>query len=206
MKDYDSELKKTVDINIISLNNKIKDCENEKRKYMVNYNEISVKIKSLPKELQKKIFILAMKFFWRNDTLYNSKVPLYSKYNEYLITQKKRMSIDNVHFLHLDFNTLPENKTYILGCQCKYCIDFSREKKDELFNYVCNSRTRFLKTITCDEITFGNGVSLPNDYYIYEYISYVNGFNFTKGRFYNALDDDPKESPIYFSSEIVDRF
>ena len=28
---------------------------------------------------------------------------------------------NNVHFLHLEFNTLPENKQWIPGCQCEYC-------------------------------------------------------------------------------------
>ena len=28
---------------------------------------------------------------------------------------------NNIHFLHLPFNTLPENKKWIMGCQCDFC-------------------------------------------------------------------------------------
>jgi len=202
MNDYDYELKKSMDINIIRLNNQLKDHENIKRIYMVQYSPLSRDIKLLPKEIQKKIYIYALQFFWKNDILFNSKVPIYSIYINHLIKAKKDMYLNNIHFLHLDFNILPENKTYILGCQCDYCYRFNRKKKNELYNYVRDHKSRFFELINCDGSTFGNGVSSPNDYDTYEYISYVNGYNFTKGRYYSPLDEDPKDSPIYFTSDI----
>ena len=37
--------------------------------------------------------------------------------------QKKlwEAQLHNIHFLHLPFNTLPENKKWIMGCQCDFC-------------------------------------------------------------------------------------
>jgi hypothetical protein len=35
----------------------------------------------------------------------------------------------NIHFLHLPCNTLPDNKTYIVGCQCNTCkTDLTRDE------------------------------------------------------------------------------
>jgi len=31
--------------------------------------------------------------------------------------------VKNIHFLHLPFNTLPENKKWIMGCRCNFCIN-----------------------------------------------------------------------------------
>ena len=38
--------------------------------------------------------------------------------------------INNIHFLHLDFNTLPENKKWIMGCQCKFCIEYEEDNME----------------------------------------------------------------------------
>jgi hypothetical protein len=30
--------------------------------------------------------------------------------------------LKNIHFLHLPMNIIPENKEWIMGCQCDFCI------------------------------------------------------------------------------------
>lgn len=204
MEPYDLNLKKTSDVNIFTIKNFTKVLEDEMRIALVDYSELSMRIKKLPKEMQKKIFILAMKDYWKNDILYNSKLPFFSVYNEYLNNEKKKMVVDNVHFLHLDFNTLPENKKYISGCQCEYCKKYPREEKDKIYNYINNSPTFFLDSIGASELYFGNGITRPNDYYLYDYLSYVRDFNFNKGKYFSPFED-PINSPIYFSSEIVEK-
>ena len=204
MDTYDVKLKESVDTEIFSINHLTKLLENEMGIARVEYKEITINIQKLPKEIQKKIFVLAMKDYWKNDTLYKSKLPFFSVYNEYLNKEKKKMVIDNVHFLHLDFNILPENKQYISGCRCDYCKNYPRKEKDKIYNYINNSREAFLETITSDELCFGNGVSIPNDYYIYDYISYVKDFNYNKDKYYSPLED-VEDSPIYFSSEILEK-
>ena len=35
----------------------------------------------------------------------------------------------NIHALHLPFNTLPQNKKWIPGCQCETCKNYDGEDK-----------------------------------------------------------------------------
>lgn len=202
MDKYDVKLKESAHTETFDINHLTKLLENEMEIEQVEYKEITINIQKLPKEIQKKIFVLSMKDYWKNDILYNSKLPFFSVYNDYLNKEKKKMVIDNVHFLHLDFNTLPENKKYISGCQCEFCKNYSRKEKDKLYNHINNSDETFLETINSHELCFGNGVSIPNDYYIYEYISYVKDFNYNKDKYYSPLED-VEGSPIYFSFENI---
>lgn len=180
----------------------------------VEEREVTKKIKNLPKEIQKKIYIYALKFFYRED--FKNK-PLFSIHNRYvgLITKmKKEVLVDNVHFLHLDCNTLPENKKYILGCQCDYCKSCPRSLKDKIYDDLMRKPSNglgvssFLKTIDGSGIGniagFCNCVFNPNDFYDYEYKSYLEGYNFVKDAYYSPLKEDPLESPLYFSSSVVD--
>lgn len=177
----------------------------------VEERELTKKIKGLPKEIQKKIYIYSLKFFYRED--FKNK-PLYSIHNRYvgvINEMKKKVLVDNVHFLHLDCNTLPENKKYILGCQCEYCKGCPRSLKDKIYTDVMRKPSRvssFLKTIDGggigDIAGFCNCVFNPNDFYDYEYKSYLEGYNFEKDAYYSPLKENPLESPLYFSSSLVD--
>ena len=56
----------------------------------------------------------------------------------------------NIHFLHLEFNTLPENKKWIMGCQCKYCQDYEYENELEchsLYNEEYDKGEKYLTTV-----------------------------------------------------------
>ena len=126
---------------------------------------------------------------------------------------KKRVIIDNVHILHLDCNTLPENKKYIMGCQCDYCISCSRELKDEMYSHVNGSIPGFIRSIVGLESEFFgelehfcNGVISPSEFFEYDYNTYSVGYNFKKDGFFSHLKEDPKESPVYFSSEIEEMY
>lgn len=177
----------------------------------VKESELTKKIKSLPKEIQKKIYIYSLKFFYRKD--FKNK-PLYTIHNRYLGVineMKKKVLVDNVHFLHLDCNTLPENKKYILGCQCDYCKGCPRSLKDKIYTDVMRkpySVSSFLKTIEGggigDIAGFCNNVFNPNDFYVYEYKSYLEGYNFKKDAYYSPLKENPLKSPLYFSSSITE--
>ena len=130
------ELKKMISREIIDDVIKKYTIENVKGR------KITKKIKSLPKELQKKIYIYSLKFFYREN--FKNK-PLYSIHNRYvgvINEMKKKVLVDNVHFLHLECNTLPENKKYILGCQCDYCRSCPRSLKDEIYDNVMRKSSR----------------------------------------------------------------
>lgn len=90
-------------------------------------------IQLLPKDIQKKIYILSFKLFWRDYIPLTAKISSwYDRKNkiEKIIFDSK---IKNIHFLHLPFNTISENKEWIMGCQCSYCIKI--EKKNRKRNY-----------------------------------------------------------------------
>lgn len=83
----------------------------------------------LPDDLKKKLYIWCMRIFWRN------YVPLTAKVSSWYEKKIKveRVLYDsrekNIHFMHLPFNTLPENKRWIMGCQCSYCKDYGKRGK-----------------------------------------------------------------------------
>ena len=89
------------------------------------YNQLSIfeSIKSLPKDLQKRIYIFYWKYFWRNYTPLTAKIPSWYKRKNYIEKTLWEAKQKNIHFLHLPFNTLPENKKWIMGCQCDFCIN-----------------------------------------------------------------------------------
>ena len=194
---YDYTLKKDMDINIVILDEYMDRINDIARIYMVRYNDLSRRIRDLPEGVQVFIFIYAMKKYWKNKLIQESIVPLYSKYNMHLLNYKRDMVINNIHFLHLDFNTLPENKKYILGCQCKYCINYPRDEKDKLYEQVDDDNS-FLRSIKGGCHDFGNGITSPNLYNEeQEYISYVTGYNYMKDK---VVDEEGGERGLSVSA------
>ena len=119
-----------------------------------------------------------MKKYWKDRLLNNDTfLPLYVKYNQKLISYQRNVLFNNIHFLHLDCNTLPENKKYILGCQCDYCISYPQSTKRDIYNTVNGDIYKFLDTINCTGDELGNGVIPFNYSEDPEYISYVNNYN-----------------------------
>lgn len=92
---------------------------------MNNFNNKSLEesIQLLPKELQKRIYIFYWKLFWRDYVPLTAKPPSWLKYANYIQNKLWEAQKDNIHFLHLPFNTLPENKKWIMGCQCDFCLN-----------------------------------------------------------------------------------
>ena len=64
---------------------------------------------------------MSMRFYWRNIFMNTKLRPMWCDYKKYLDNEIKKCTIDNVHFMHLDFNTLKENKKWIPGCGCEFC-------------------------------------------------------------------------------------
>ena len=70
-------------------------------------------------------------------------------------------------------NTLPENKEYILGCQCDFCIDYKYKKK---FNHLININSISGKEIYyIDEEIFVKKILKMDDIKWYN-INYWNQF------------------------------
>ena len=84
-------------------------------------NDIKYMIQYLPKEIQKRIYIMTWKGFWREYIPQTTKPPSWIKHMNYIKKTLWESRLNNIHFLHLPFNTLPENKKWIMGCQCDFC-------------------------------------------------------------------------------------
>jgi hypothetical protein len=87
----------------------------------------------LPTSLKNKIYITWMREFWKEYVPLTAKIP--SWYPRRIATEKEIYDSrhKNIHFLHLPFNTLRENKRWIIGCQCQDCLSedlLSNEEKE----------------------------------------------------------------------------
>tara|TARA_B100000214_G_C23969618_1_gene629442 strand:+ start:2618 stop:3310 length:693 start_codon:yes stop_codon:yes gene_type:complete len=209
-KDYGTDIS-----NGLNENFKIRDrfgetLKNEIRCEIVKRSSFSKQLKGLPKEIQRRIYIFAMKGFWKNDFLRRPLKPIWCDYKKYLDNQYKKCIIDNVHFMHLEFNTLPEYKRWIPGCQCDYCIHHHESKKDE-FDKIFNDPDYFYEIIQCNsfECNFWNQHLIifahVNDLFTENMIPSIRIFDPLRGymtQIYDQIKMSPHESPIYFSYEI----
>ncbi len=86
------------------------------------------KINQLPEELQIKLCIYTWRLYWRNYFPLTAKVPSWYHSKTLIENTIFQSKLKNIHFLHLPFNTLPENKKWIMGCQCDYCSNYKNKK------------------------------------------------------------------------------
>ena len=119
----------------------------------------------LPIQIRNKLYIFCMKEFWKTYVPLTAKVP--SWYNgavrqQYMLHTARS---DNIHLLHLSFNTLYENRKYIVGCQCHFCkfdVSRKRKRKEQLKNI--ESINYFNKTVPETDSKWNSPVE-----YIYNY-------------------------------------
>ena len=112
--------------------------------------------------------------------------------------------------MHLDFNTLKENKKWIPGCGCEFCQTYKNNHVNEVqstLTNILNDPSYFLTDcINCYEL-------IPNKWNMHM-IYYGSPPDYTKftifdslaDMFENQIKDDPHESPIYFSEEIMNMY
>lgn len=156
----------------------------------MNINLIN-KISQLPKEIQKKIYIYSFKLFWRNYIPLTAKIPSWQKRHNYIQKTLWKSRQQNIHFLHLPFNTLPENKQWIMGCQCEFCLnDNTISEIEKHCHYLVQYRNDNYfpdKFMPCET------VSMWNEYYVYHFKSltdYIKIF----GKNYDPLCGSYKEN------------
>jgi len=78
-------------------------------------------INLMPKDIQRRLCITTWREFWKIYVPLTAKPPSWLKYKNYVDKTLWEARLNNIHFLHLPFNTLPENKKWIMGCQCDFC-------------------------------------------------------------------------------------
>ena len=213
--EYGKRFKQQMDI----LNYHVKrfnPIESEIRCEIIKRKPITKELKKFPKEIRYKIYIFSMKRFWKDKMEEQSLKPMWCDYKKYVDNEMKKCIIDNIHFMHLDFNTLPENKKWIPGCQCNYCINYHKYKINE-YETIIEDESEFLKIIHCNDtfINFWNKYLHYNVVSNHEEIMELIGFNGIgcpirifdplKGYLrtvYDQIKMNPNDSPIYFSNEV----
>jgi len=116
-----------------------KCLEQSKKRYLfINPSDLlAYNINQLPPQLRNKIYIMCMRNFWRNYIPLTAKVPSWYQLS---VTRNKQLFYaqqNNVHLLHLSFNTLYKNRKYIVGCQCHFCkydVSSKRKRKEQQKN------------------------------------------------------------------------
>ena len=103
----------------------------------INHLTIKEVLDTLPPTIRNKIYILCMKEFWKHYVPLTAKVP--SWYNHKIKIEKEIFDSKqkNIHFMHLPFNILPQNKKWIMGCQCKECLSenlLTNEEKEFFYH------------------------------------------------------------------------
>ena len=195
-KNYDHELKMRMRKKNFFMNNKknIVDIKKTKEKSLTKM------IVLLDDNIQKKIYIYAMKEYWKYILLNKPLLSLTDKYNIYLKKELSKTLLNNIHFLHLDFNCKPGYKEYISGCQCSFCKGFSKEEKDQGYVNIMNGEDPYFN---CESLYKYSENTLPLNWF-YENIdesSYITYFDFLKGSYEDPIRTCPHESPQYFSCE-----
>jgi len=112
---------------LLKLKKKLKREYNIHKKEMKHHENFqkddwNYKITLFPREIQAKICIHTWKNFWRSYVPLTAKPPSWIAYANYVKKILWEAQQKNIHFLHLPFNTLPENKEWIMGCQCDFCL------------------------------------------------------------------------------------
>jgi len=110
-------------------------------------DDIKQNISLLPLEIQKKICILSWRGFWREYVPITAKIP--SWYNRKIMIENMiyKARLNNIHFLHLSFNTLEENKKWIMGCQCNFCNKIKYKYKRKYYDKLINNENYFINSM-----------------------------------------------------------
>jgi len=137
-----------------------------KKKQRIKYNNYKQFIKfrsaiiSLPKEIQRKIYIKTWRLYWRHYIPKTAQIPSWTKRANWVQKQLWEARQKNIHFLHLPFNTLPQNKQWILGCQCDFCLNESNvepiEKHMHALMQYRNSSYFSDKMMPCETVSWWN--------------------------------------------------
>jgi len=202
---YDYHIKDIVNIGKFFSREKKFNEDKEKSIESIENRRLTSQIKELPCETQKKVYIYAIKKYWKEHVLDTIKIPFWMHYQNYLTKEYSKVILQNVHFLHLDFNTKPENKQYISGCQCEYCISYPQFEKDHQYNQILNGKDHHFD---CPSLYDFENLLPTNWFTTYDYtkLTIMPTFDNKRGRYENPIYSSPHDSPMYFSNEIIEKY
>ena len=101
---------------------KMRRKKRQRKKLFREKWRLRTQINQMPHDIQKKLCIWTWRLYWRDFVPITAKIPTWMVRSQYMQRQLWEARINNIHFLHLPMNTIPENKVWIMGCQCDYCI------------------------------------------------------------------------------------
>ena len=87
---------------------------------------------------------------------------------------------NNIHFMHLEFNTLPENKKYIMGCQCDFCKDYFLKNIDNI--KLCLTEKEFI----CDNLKLSEYHDFNKNYWNHYIVNDLKVYD----HLYEIIDDN----------------
>ena len=94
------------------------------------------RIQKMPPDIQKKLCIWTWRLYWRDFVPITAKIPSWMHFQAFQQRQLWEARLRNIHFLHLPMNTLPENKKWIMGCQCNFCVSTKEPSQYKQINQV----------------------------------------------------------------------
>ena len=148
-------------------------------------------ISILPKDIQKRIYIITWKGFWREYIPLIAKPPSWLKHYNYVQNTLWEAKQKNIHFLHLPFNTLPENKKWIMGCQCDFCLnDNTVSEMEKHCHYLIQYRN---ENYFPDKFMPYESTSMWNEYYVYLFKSLTDPIKIL-GKNFDPLCNSYKEN------------
>lgn len=124
---------------------------------MIKILLLKYRISKLPKEIQRKLYIYCFRRLWRNYSPVTSKIPIWYQRKIDIDNEIFQAKLKNIHFLHLSFNTLPENKRWIMGCQCDYCLQVNKQHKRIQYYKQHNDSNFFYRNQPFSDIAWHNG-------------------------------------------------
>ena len=117
------------------------------------------KIQQMPLDIQKKLCIWTWRLYWREFVPVTAKVPSWMYFYKMQQRYLWEARLNNIHFLHLPMNTLPENKEWIMGCQCNFClttpVPSHYGKASRVVDHIDNIKN-FSDTVPEETISFWN--------------------------------------------------
>ncbi len=102
-------------------------------------DNLKYNISLLPKDLQKKLYIITWRLFWRDYIPLSAKVPSWYERKILIESILYKSKVNNIHFMHLPFNTLEINKKWIFGCQCDFCKKIKYKYKRKEYNKLADN-------------------------------------------------------------------
>jgi hypothetical protein len=130
-------------------------CERDRTRaqQLLNRENLRYNMSQLPRDIIGKLYIYAMRKFWRKYVPKTAQVPTWYTRSVYVDKILWNSRYNNVHFLHLPFNIIPQNKKYIQGCLCYDCF------KMKLYHTMYNTPIEWQYVPPISEWEFGEVVN-----------------------------------------------